>query len=563
MSPLESDDPFYTAKVELLFARAHRQLVGDCRSESDPKYSKEDFATLDGVLKDQSHFISKAIDLTPTFMNGWNWMGHPSRQERLSIKGKYLFFSPSSRVLLRIALKEMQRHNILLAKISAVPVRGEHVLCLYYRDDSLKLDLAKSAYYEHGLESYGPLYCQKRDLGEFHGPFLGKYRWWKSNEATDAGIYSIGFLNKLAHAVGRFDGQSAPKESSPPVGFKPLLSRGTIYEVRGPDDLIFYIGWTSKSVTERRKAHLHHCTEQARTWDPHAPKPFPLLLSMLKRHGTAELLHFVPIMESGTRMDECRLVEAARDQGHPILNIGVPCLEFEANRPGQHSCQHGGSCIACGITPGGIALGQHPEQKFNGPMRGEDTGWALKACRRILTHFRWGLFSSQTKPHEHTNPDLNQFVFSSAPAKPGIIMPSLRCWNTKLEPTDINLSLHAGCPMDSARWWWKHGYVGSGSRESCYVAKMSEFNRGTLNVALWVWASPYSPIMSEVNYFQIVTDMSDGKAYLIHLDGRRETVGQFRDGWDRLSEHLDQTSFAIPSEDIHAFASGLHDDAQF
>lgn len=157
MRSLEVDSPFgmSTSKLDSKFGR----------------YSKEDLASSNEALKVQSHSIQKALSLTPILLHGWHWMGHPTKQERLLIKGKYLFFSPSNEVLFRIAWVEMQRHPIKLAKLSTVPVGGEHVLCLYHQDDSLKLDLAKSAYYEHGMESYGSLYCQKRNLGEFHGPF--------------------------------------------------------------------------------------------------------------------------------------------------------------------------------------------------------------------------------------------------------------------------------------------------------------------------------------------------------------------------------------------------------
>jgi hypothetical protein len=52
----------------------------------------------------------------------------------------------------------------------------EHVLCLYYKDDSRKHELAERNKQEYGV----------------------KYRYWKSDEATLKGQYSQEFLSKLS-----------------------------------------------------------------------------------------------------------------------------------------------------------------------------------------------------------------------------------------------------------------------------------------------------------------------------------------------------------------------------
>lgn len=383
----QSDNPFYMDKSEL--------------NSKFGRYSKKDLATLDEVLRDQSHSIQEAIDLTPVLLNGWYWTGHPTRQERLNLKGKYLFFSPSRKVLSRIAWKEMQRYHIKLAKISAVPVGGEHVLCLYHQDDSLKLKLAKSSYYEHGLEAYGSLYCQKRNLEPFPGPFRGKYRWWKSNEATDAGIYSAGFLTKLSQvgadacdpeetakilermrlsdlrsnqskpdnipaeakcelivdvagrslkavtkdsSVQPISNQIIPKQTLPPPGFKSLLPTGTIYAAIGPHEKIFYIGWTSRDLQTRQKEHLSRCQNWlGYVWEAGTPKPFAMLLHMLRRNGTAHLIHFEELCQ-GTKRDECKLIQEKWLEGHPILNLGIPCHEL------QEPCGHGADCTKASVN---------------------------------------------------------------------------------------------------------------------------------------------------------------------------------------------------------------------
>jgi hypothetical protein len=58
---------------------------------------------------------------------------------------------------------------------SVTPPSGEYVLCLYYKDDSRKYELAKK-------------YGNQSEV---------KYRYWKSDADTLAGKYSKEFLNTL------------------------------------------------------------------------------------------------------------------------------------------------------------------------------------------------------------------------------------------------------------------------------------------------------------------------------------------------------------------------------
>ncbi|MFQ5770661.1 MAG: hypothetical protein ACE5HX_09000 [bacterium] len=108
----------------------------------------------------------------------WEWLikhENPSYE----ITGKYLFFSTSRNRLIKIARNEIQHNNFHLAKI---PMQGknisnEYVLCLYYRDDGRKHELAKKYRHQKGL----------------------KFRYWKSDEATLKGEYSEEFLTFLSN----------------------------------------------------------------------------------------------------------------------------------------------------------------------------------------------------------------------------------------------------------------------------------------------------------------------------------------------------------------------------
>ena len=95
------------------------------------------------------------------------------------IAGKYLFFSLNRELLIEIAINELENggfHHAKTPMAGVTPPSGEHVLCLYYKDDSRKHELA---------EKY-------RDRSEL------KYRYWKSEIETLAGKYSKQFLDQLS-----------------------------------------------------------------------------------------------------------------------------------------------------------------------------------------------------------------------------------------------------------------------------------------------------------------------------------------------------------------------------
>jgi hypothetical protein len=90
---------------------------------------------------------------------------------RGEIRGKYLFFSPDPSVLESIARHEIQFNEFQVAKISTKTSGKDYVLCLYWANDSRKHDLAN----------------RYRAILEHNGL---KYRYWKSDADTVAGVYS-------------------------------------------------------------------------------------------------------------------------------------------------------------------------------------------------------------------------------------------------------------------------------------------------------------------------------------------------------------------------------------
>jgi len=95
----------------------------------------------------------------------------------IEITGKYLFFHPDPKILTKIAKDEIISGGFHLAKISKELAGNNHnhVLCLYYKDDSRKNELATK-------------YQDKNDI---------QYRYWKSDEDTRNGKYSKQFLSRL------------------------------------------------------------------------------------------------------------------------------------------------------------------------------------------------------------------------------------------------------------------------------------------------------------------------------------------------------------------------------
>jgi hypothetical protein len=106
----------------------------------------------------------------------WIWLLSEKRPD-YEITGKYLFFHEDKEKLIEIARNEIENHGFHEAKVNENLLAGqtEHVLCLYYKDDSRKHELADRNKQEYGV----------------------KYRYWKSDEATLKGQYSQEFLSKL------------------------------------------------------------------------------------------------------------------------------------------------------------------------------------------------------------------------------------------------------------------------------------------------------------------------------------------------------------------------------
>jgi len=106
----------------------------------------------------------------------WLWL-LSEEKPNYTITGKYLFFSEDKDKLIGIATSEIENHGFHRAKVNENLLEGqtEHVLCLYYKDDSRKQELAQRNKQEYEV----------------------KYRYWKTDEATLKGQYSKEFLGKL------------------------------------------------------------------------------------------------------------------------------------------------------------------------------------------------------------------------------------------------------------------------------------------------------------------------------------------------------------------------------
>ncbi|RLI39472.1 hypothetical protein DRO69_14250, partial [Candidatus Bathyarchaeota archaeon] len=104
------------------------------------------------------------------------------------------FFSADKDKLIEIANNEIEKHGFHRAKVNMSLLKGqiEHVLCLYYKDDSRKHELAERNKREYGV----------------------KYRYWKSDEATLKGQYSKEFLEKLSKSDRRYFAKSKLKKAT-------------------------------------------------------------------------------------------------------------------------------------------------------------------------------------------------------------------------------------------------------------------------------------------------------------------------------------------------------------
>ncbi|MBN1245172.1 hypothetical protein JXA31_06225 [Candidatus Bathyarchaeota archaeon] len=95
-----------------------------------------------------------------------------------------MFFCDDKNTLIELAINEIQNHGFHHAKINDKLLGGhtEHVLCLYYKDDSRKHELAERNKQEYGV----------------------KYRYWKSDSDTLKGKYSKEFLDKLSEDARKY-----------------------------------------------------------------------------------------------------------------------------------------------------------------------------------------------------------------------------------------------------------------------------------------------------------------------------------------------------------------------
>jgi hypothetical protein len=109
----------------------------------------------------------------------WEWFERSDTVVPYEINGKYLFFSPSRELLVEIAIGELENGGFHQAKThmaDITPPSGEYVLCLYYKDESRKYELAKKYKDRIGLN----------------------YRYWKSDDDTITGKYSKQFIDRLS-----------------------------------------------------------------------------------------------------------------------------------------------------------------------------------------------------------------------------------------------------------------------------------------------------------------------------------------------------------------------------
>mgnify|MGYP001099213068 CR=1 FL=1 len=114
------------------------------------------------------------MDVKTVFDGYWLWFLSKEKPP-YPITGKYLFFSENLDTLKEIALEEIRNNGFHHAKVNLRLIGNstEHVLCLYYKDDSRKHELAQ----------------------KYRGKV--KYRYYKSDEDTLRGKYSEEFLSKL------------------------------------------------------------------------------------------------------------------------------------------------------------------------------------------------------------------------------------------------------------------------------------------------------------------------------------------------------------------------------
>ena len=102
---------------------------------------------------------------------------YETSDESDGITGKYLFFHEDPEVLEEVAREEIENNGFEVAKRNTrlLGTSTEYVFCLYYVDDSRKMELAKKYQEKNGI----------------------KYRYWKSDEDAKKGKYSKEFLERI------------------------------------------------------------------------------------------------------------------------------------------------------------------------------------------------------------------------------------------------------------------------------------------------------------------------------------------------------------------------------
>lgn len=126
-------------------------------------------------MKPEPVKVSKSV---LSFSDGyWEWFIHKDKPD-YKITGKYLFFCEDREALRKIAIEELESNNFHHAKVNMEGRKKgtDYVLCLYYKDDSRKSELAD----------------------KYKGQAEIKYRYWKSDEDTLKGNYSEEFLSKMS-----------------------------------------------------------------------------------------------------------------------------------------------------------------------------------------------------------------------------------------------------------------------------------------------------------------------------------------------------------------------------
>jgi len=123
--------------------------------------------------------LTEKVDTAPC--DTWDYLLSVDKTP-YEVTGKYLFFSKDRDLLVKIAVEEIENGGFHEAKL---PMEGfaagdDYVLCLYYKDDS-----------------------RKRELAEKYRAMRGvAYRYWKSDQSSREGHFSQQFLGAISSEDG-------------------------------------------------------------------------------------------------------------------------------------------------------------------------------------------------------------------------------------------------------------------------------------------------------------------------------------------------------------------------